>query len=807
MPNKNELQPGDLRCLCDPAMFDFDSTLDIEPLDQVIGQERAVHALEFGLDMKSPGYNIFVTGPEGTGKTTIVRDIVGRHAQTLPVPVDWCMVNNFKDQFRPKAIPVPTGAADRFAKSMNRFIQDLKTRLPKEFEKESFREKIMELQKKYGRIKRDIYEKLNQSAKEKSLMINKTQAGYQTIPMKEDKLKENKPLSPDEYKGLSKDEQAQIEKNIHDVQAEIENVIREMNRINQAQQKDILQLTEQVAIFVVKNRLDIIRDNYTDCPEILAHLDKVQKDIVESVERFVVPPKSGDKGRDDRFQSAESALNRYKVNVLVDRSSIDGAPVVFEPNPTYQNVFGRIEKKTYMGMAVTDFTMVQSGSLLQANGGFLILEIEAVLAHPYVWEALKRALQNKMLFIEDLPTGMGFGTASLRPEPIPMDVTVILLGGYAPFQILQNHDSKFNKIFKVRADFDNEVIRTEDTIHQYAQFVARVCRDEQLLPFLPGSVAAVVEYGEKTIASKSKLSLRFGFVEGIIKEADYWARKENAARVSDRHVVKAFTEYRFRYNLYEEKMHENYVDETIMIDVAGKVVGQVNALAVYQIGDIAFGRPSRITAETYMGKSGVINIEREAKLSGKTHDKGVLILSGYMGRTFAQKYPLSLSISITFEQSYGGIDGDSASSTELYAVLSSLSKTPIRQGIAVTGSVNQKGKIQAIGGVNHKIEGFFDVCEAKGLSGGQGVMIPRANVKNLMLKREIIEAVEKGRFHIYQVSTVEEGIEILTGKPAGVPDAEGNYPDDSVFGKIRVKLEQYLKQSLGLKKAFGFEDE
>ncbi len=799
MPSKNELEPGGLRCICDPAMFEFDSTLDIEPLNRVIGQQRAVQAIEFGLEMKSPGYNIFVTGPEGTGKTTIVQDIVAEHARTLPVPEDWCMVNNFKDQFRPTAIPVPTGAANRFAKSMDRFILDLKIRLPKAFEKESFREKITELQEKYGQLKRDIYEKLNQSAKEKNLMINKTQAGFQTIPVKEDK-----PLSPDEYKGLTKDEQAEIEKNIHTVQSEIDTVVREMNRIHQTQQKDVLQLTEEVALFVVKNRLDIIRDNYPECPEILAHLDRVQKDIVENVDRFIAPPKS--EVKEDPFQSAQAALKRYTVNALVDRTGIDGAPVVFEPNPTYQNVFGMIEKKTFMGTVVTDFTMVQAGSLLQANGGFLILEVESVLTHPYVWEALKRALQNKLLYIEDLPTGMGFGSASLRPKPIPLDVTVVLLGGYGPFQILQNHDSKFNKIFKVRADFDNEVIRTEDTIHQYAQFVARVCRDEQLLPFLPSGVAAIVEYGEKMIASKNKLSLRFGFVSGIIKEADYWARKENAARVSDRYVVKAFNEYRFRYNLYEEKMHENYVDETIMIDISGEVVGQVNALAVYQMGDIAFGRPSRITAETYMGKSGVINIEREAKLSGKTHDKGVLILSGYMGRTFAQKYPLSLSISITFEQSYGGIDGDSASSTELYAVLSSLSSTPIRQGIAVTGSVNQKGRIQAIGGVNHKIEGFFDVCKAKGLSGEQGVMIPQANVKNLMLKREIIETVEKGRFHIYQVSTVEEGIEILTGKPAGMADAEGNFPEKTVFGKVQKTLERYLKQSLGLKQAFGLED-
>jgi predicted ATP-dependent protease len=368
--------------------------------------------------------------------------------------------------------------------------------------------------------------------------------------------------------------------------------------------------------------------------------------------------------------------------------------------------------------------------------------------------------------------------------------------------VLQNFDSKFNKIFKVRADFDYEVVRTDETVKLYAQFIARVCRDEGLRPFAVDGVSAVVEYGEKAIDSKNKLSLRFGNVVGVIKEADYWAGKEEADRVTAAHVVKAFTEHRFRYNLYEEKIHENYVEDTIMIDVSGKAVGQVNALAVYQMGEIAFGRPSRITAETFMGKSGVVNIERESKLSGKTHDKGVLILSGYLGRTFAQRYPLSLSISLTFEQSYSGVDGDSASSTELYAILSSLSEVPIRQGIAVTGSVNQKGQVQSIGGVNQKIEGFFDVCRSKGLTGDQGVMIPASNVKNLMLKRSVVQAVEDGQFNIWQVASIEEGIEILTGVAAGQPDSEGHYSPDSLYGRVQQRLETYLKQSLKLKKAF-----
>jgi lon-related putative ATP-dependent protease len=797
MTVQNEVTLSDLRCLCDPSIFNFETTADIEPLDQVIGQERAVRAITFGLEMKSAGYHIFVTGPEGTGKTTIVQQIIHKAARTLPTPPDWCMVNHFKDEYRPRALPVKPGHGARFVKSLNRLVADLRIRLPKEFQADPFREKIVEIQKRYGEQKKDHFAELDRSALEKHLKVEKTPSGYQTIPIKDDA-----PFTQEEFEKLTTAEQADIEKRVQAFQEEIQTVMREVSRINHAQQKEIQQQADEMTRFVLQSRLDLIRENYEDQPEILGFLDELQEDMVENVSLFLPQPSSDDPG-DAPAQALEVSLNRYKVNLLEDRSGMEGAPVVFEPNPTYQNVFGRIEKKAFMGTLVTDFTMVQSGSLLKANGGFLIMEVESVMAHPQVWESLKRALQNKMLFIEDMAHDMGLGTASLRPAPVALDVKVILLGGYEPFQLLQNYDSKFNKIFRVRADFDYEVARTDETIRLYAQFIARVCKDEGLLPFTADGVAAVVEYGEKAIDSKRKLSLRFGSVTGVIKEADYWARKENAERVTSANVVKAFTEYRFRYNLYEEKIHDNYVENTIMIDVAGEAVGQVNALAVYQIGEIAFGRPSRITAETFMGKSGVINIERESKLSGNTHDKGVLILSGYLGRTFAQRYPLSLSISLTFEQSYSGVDGDSASSTELYAILSSLSGVPIRQGIAVTGSVNQKGQVQAIGGVNQKIEGFFDVCQSKGMTGSQGVMIPAANVKNLMLKKCVVDAVRQGQFKIWQVSTIEEGIHILTGHTAGKPDSEGNFPPDTIYGKVQQKLETYLERSLKLKKAYG----
>ena len=799
MAAKNELRPEDLRCACDPRIFKFKDTSEIEPLDEVIGQQRAVQAIRFGLAMKSSGYNIYVTGQEGTGKTTIVNDIVQAQADDLETPGDWCMVNNFKDEYRPKAFMLPAGNAFKFSRRMARFIEDLKLRLPKEFEGKSYQDKLTEIKNRVSAQKQAHFERLNQAAKGKNLIIHRSTTGYQTIPADGDN-----PMPPEEFAKLPKEKQKIIEADAKELQTKITNTLREVGKINHSGQKEIEKLMAEVTLFVVKGRLDLIREDYSEFSAVLEYFEDVQAHIVDNVEDFLKPAEAAaPDGEMPLRPPARPDFMQYQVNVLVDRKSLKGAPVVFETNPTYMNVFGQIEKRAFMGAITTDFTMVQAGSLLQANGGFLIMEIESVLMNPMVWDALKRALQNKQLSIEDPPTAIGYSSGTLRPQPIPLEVKVILLGNYQTFQMLQNFDSKFNKIFNVRADFDYETERSPETMQQYARFIARVCTEEKLRPFAPEAVAAIVEYGEKFIASKKKLSLRFGQIVNIIKEADHWAGQDGeAAVVTETHIVKAFNEHRFRYNLYEEKVQESYVDDTIMIDVNGEVAGQVNALAVYQMGDFFFGRPSRITAETFMGKNGVINIEREARLSGSTHDKGVLILSGYLGRTFAQKFPLNLSISITFEQNYGGIDGDSASSTELYAILSSLSGMPIRQGIAVTGSVNQKGRVQAIGGVNYKIEGFFDVCEAKGLNGKQGVIIPQANVQNLMLKREVIAAVQRGQFHIYQVASIEEGIEVLTGVPAGVPDDKGLYPDGTVFGAVQKKLNVYIEQAYRLRKKY-----
>jgi len=785
-----------LRHVCDPTQFDFKDTSELEPLASVIGQERAVQAIDFGLNMKSAGYNIFVTGPVGTGKSTIVGDIVGRHASQQPRPDDWCLVNNFQDEYRPVAIAVPAGRAFEFSKRMSKLVTDLRTSLPKIFADKEFLNRQSKLQEKYARAQETLFEELETKAAENNLRINRTKMGYQTLA-----LKNNQPITKEDFEALAAEEQTKIKDSIRSFQAIIEATELRTSEVVQQHQSDMEQLMQEAALFVIRSRLNVLRNAFDGSQAVLNYLDQVQEDMLENIHFFLPSKEETAAGSDNGNQMGGSPLKRYVVNVLADRKTLQGAPVVMEPNPTYHNVFGHIEKRAYLGGVKTDFTMVQGGALLRANGGYLVMEVESLLMNPLVWEALKRALQTKLLCIEDMASELGYGVTSLRPEPIPLDVKVILLGSYAIFETLQNHDSKFDKIFKVRADFDFETDLTPETTQLYARFISRACQEENLLPFTAGGVAVMVEYGARFAGDQKKLSLRFGPIVGILKEADYWARNLESPTVNSDHVQQAIQKRRFRYNLYEEKMWESFENDNVLLDVTGEMIGQVNALAVYQMGDIAFGRPSRITAETYMGKPGIVNIEREADLSGRTHDKGVMILSGYLGRVFAQHAPLGISISLTFEQSYGPIDGDSASSTELYVILSSLANLPIQQGIAVTGSVNQKGEVQAIGGVNQKIEGYFDVCNQKGLTGHQGVIIPKANIANLMLKDEVVDAVQDGKFTIYQVANVSDGIHILTGMPAGEANEEGFYPPDTVYGRIQNQLNAYREREQALKKA------
>lgn len=777
------------RCTDDP--FDFTSTADLEPLDSIIGQQRAIEAIDFALNMKSPGYHIFISGPEGTGKSTISTDILTGYAKKRNTPPDLCMVNNFDDESSPRIFEMPTGSALFFSRRMNQFIAALKEKLPEAYEADSFQGRQMEVQKKFSEQNQKILAQLEASALALSIGIAKDSQGFRPMP-----LSQGKPMTPQEFDAMTAEGRAKIESDLMTVQQMIASAAKEIRRLTLELKAKLNQLVSEVLETMFKEEMELIFGDFLNRPQVKTFLEEVRQDLQENLHLLVKSWTADPTAREDGNDPAAFLEIRYQVNVLVDRRGESGAPVIFEMNPTYQNLFGKIEKMPVPGAVVTDFTMVHSGSFLRASGGYLILEVKPLLRNPVVWETLKNTLQSGRLIIQDISELPGYFTTSLNPEPIPVDLKVILLGDYDIFRALQEADPKFNKIFRVRADFDHEADLTRETLNLYARFIARACAGRHLLPFSPCGVTAVVEYGNRMVEDKKKLSLRFGQILNLLEEADYWARKEKAQIIDTGHVARALEAFRFRHNLFEEKIQSRFDDATILLDVEGAVVGQVNALAVYQVGEIAFGRPSRITAETYMGKPGIINVEHEADMSGQTYDKGVMIVAGYLGRIFAQNYPLSVTISITFEQSYSGVDGDSASSTELYAVLSSLSGYPINQGIAVTGSVNQKGQIQAIGGVNEKIEGFFDVCMKKGLTGKQGVMIPRANVKNLMLRKDVVAAVEKGQFHIYQVATIEQGIKVLTGIRAGEPDTDHNFPPDTLFGAVQAKLRKFNENCL-----------
>ena len=773
------------------SLFDFEDTSKLEPLDSIIGQKRAVEAIDFGLNMKGPEYNIFVTGLESTGKSSIINKLVSDHAKTQETSQDLCLVNNFEDEYCPVVIEMPAGSAVYFSQSMAQFIEVLKTKIPEIFETSSFQDDQTKINKEYSNRQKELFETVEHLAKSHGLLIVRTENGYNVVP-----VSEGLPMSKEAYLALDEAARQQIDTKAVPIEEKLAQAVLEINRLGDEIKVVLKELIASITKQLISEQIDPVRYYFRDCTDIQTYLKKVKEDIIDNIALFL-----GVKGQEDDegkkfLEMTGSLVKRYQVNVLVDRRRDKGAPVVFEPNPSFQNLFGKIEKKPVMGTFATDFTMVQAGSLLKANKGYLILNIEPLLMNLSVWESLKRTLKDSLLCIEDMPDQADYGMPSLKPAPIPLKVKVILVGGYEPFRILQSTDLRFNKIFKVRADFDYEAEQTNENIYNYARFIAHVCKNENLLSFSPDGVWAVIEYGSRMVADRQKLSLRFGQIFGILKEADYWAKKDNAPVVSKRYVIQAQTRHRFRHNLYEEKILEQFDDLSVLLDVKGKVTGQVNALAVYDMGEIAFGRPTRITAESYMGTPGIVNVEHESDLSGQTHDKGVMIIAGFLGRMFAQNYPLSVSISITFEQSYDGIDGDSASSTELYAVLSSLSGIPIRQEIAVTGSVNQKGEIQAIGGVNEKIEGFYDICVKKGLTKTQGVMIPSSNMKNLVLRHDVIQAIEKKQFHIYKVGTIEQGIEVLTGVTAGQPDSNFLYPENSVFGKTQEKLKKYHELSI-----------
>jgi lon-related putative ATP-dependent protease len=775
--------------------FACETTETLPEIKGMIGQDRAIRAIEFGLNIDSPGYNIYVAGVSDTGRTSTVERILRELAAKKEPPNDWCYVHNFQDPDQPRRIGLSPGKGRQWQKEMKDVIGSLRTEIPKAFETKDYKERSTKISEGFEEQKRQLLSETEKKARERGFQIKRTPLGFAPIPLRSD----GEPLSERQFEKLAPEQRKQIEENMKDVQRQIKQTFEQIALLDRKSKDQLTKFNKDMALFVVGYRIDNLKEEYKDYPEVLHHLDEVKADLVENVDDFLRPEE------EPSFLGIKvptrGSFTKYEVNVVVDNSHTQGTPVIMETNPTYSNMFGRVEKKAQLGALITDFTKIKAGSVLKANGGYLVVDAEGVLRSPFVWDTLKRNLRNKETKIEEVAEQYAFlSSSALRPMPIPLDIKVIMIGRGQIFDLLHLYDENFKKIFKVRADFDYETRIDDKAVTQCARFICKICNEEKLRHCDRSGIAAIMEYGSRLAADQEKLSLEFGKIANLLREADFWAKTEKSTYVTRHHVEKALEEKEYRSSLMEKKIQEMIERGTIYIDTEGGKIGQVNALSVYAYGEFSFGKPSRITAQTFMGNKGVINIEREAKLSGKTHDKGVLILSGYLGGKYGGSIPLSLSATLTFEQSYSFVEGDSASSTELFAILSSLSELPIKQGIAVTGSVNQRGEIQPIGGVNQKIEGFFEVCQAKGLTGHQGVIIPQSNVKNLMLKTKVVEAAREGRFHIYPISTIDEGMEILTGVEAGERDKDGAFPENTINGRVQNKLKYLMKEQAKLKK-------
>ncbi len=787
-PQQVSLTPDKLRWNCDPSHFTFQSTADLPPLKGIVEQERPVRAIRFGLDIASPGYNIYVSGLTGTGKTTVIKMFLDEIASTMPTPDDWCYVHNFRDPNSPTVFNLPVGQAKRLKAEMADLVSHLKAEVPKAFDSKEYEQSMNTLITENQAVQQALFAELSDKAKARGFAVEVSKVGVSLIP-----IMNGRTISAEQFELLEEGTRKEIERRRGDLQEEINNFLRQVREVNKASREKVADLNRRVGLYVVGVRIDEVREQWPGLPQVESYLQDVQDHILSHLEDFTEDGQKQESSQSQqiRLEAPADPFVKYKVNVVVDNTDAHGAPIIIETNPTYYNMFGRMERRAQFGTLTTDFSMIRAGSYLKANGGYLVINAHDVLMNFGAWEMLKRTVKNKEVRIEDMGEQYGLvPVAGMRPSPIPAEAKVIMIGNQYIYHLLYGMDEDFRKIFKVKADFDSEMKKDDEALQDYALFISSRCHDEKLLHFDPSGVAKVVEYGARLIDDQERLSARFSDVADIVREASYWARKEDATVVSGQHVQRAIEEKYFRSNLVEDRLREMITDGTILVDVDGARVGQVNGLAVLDLGDIRFGKPSRITAKTYMGKSGVVDIERESKLSGKIYEKGVLILSGYLGAKYAQERPLSVSASICFEQSYEGVDGDSASSTELYALLSSLADAPINQGFAVTGSVNQHGQIQPIGGVNQKIEGFFDVCKAKGLTGEQGVLIPVQNIRNLMLRSDVVDAVAAGRFRICPVAAIDEGIEILTGIPAG-ERVDGGYPEGTINWRVEQRLKEY----------------
>jgi lon-related putative ATP-dependent protease len=790
-----ELKPESLRAVCDPEQLGFETTLDLTPLkEKVVGQERAKHALEFGLVVKDPEYNIYVAGPPLSGKTEMIKDYVSELAATEPTPPDQVYVFNFKDPERPQALTLSTGQGRVLKADMEELISTLRVKIPEVFESEDYSNRRETLVHRFTQERNAILQELDAKAGKEGFILNISQTGLMIFPGKE-----GKPLSEEELKALSEEDREALRQKSTALHTEMNDAIRKIRKMEKEFQDVEKKLDQDVALYVVGHHMEDLLEKYKDLPQVLEYLQEVQADILKNIDDLKRRP--GATPSPLPFPIPEPSFTQYQVNVFVDHSETKGAPVVMENNPTYPNLFGAVERRVQFGALVTDFTLIRPGALHRANGGYLILEILDLLRWYFSYEALKRCLKDRRIKIEDLAEQFGLiSTRTLQPQPIPLNIKVVLIGDPHIYQLLYIYDEDFTRLFKIKAQFDWRMHKTDDHLQKFCGLVASYCKEEKLLPVHKTGMARLVEYAGELAGHQKKLTLQLKEVLDILKEANYWAGTNTHQVIFGSDVEKAIQEKTYRADLPEEKMQE-FIDEgMLLIETSGQVVGQMNGLSIYALGDHTFGRPSRITATAALGKEGVVAIDRESQLSGATHTKGVMILAGYLKSRFAQNKPLTLSASLCFEQSYAMVEGDSASLAELVALLSALAEVPLAQNIAMTGSVSQRGEAQPIGGVNEKIEGFYKVCRARGLDGSQGVVIPKANVQDLMLKKEVVDAVKDGKFHVWAVGHVDEALELLTGLPAGQRLADGTFEPDTVNYKVDQTLRRLMETARELMK-------
>ena len=787
------LDAGELRRAIDPATLGFKTTADLEPISGLIGQDRALRAIEFGANMQAHDFNIFVLGPPAAGKTTAVRAYLIDEAKTLPPSFDWVYVNNFENANRPRAYKLPSGRAKLLEKGMVGAIDELRTTLPAMFESEDYQTRRRAIEQDFRAGQDEAFEVLSRKAQTQNIAIMRTPTGFGMAPMHEGKV-----VKPEVFSALPEDMRKDVEHKIEALQKELETILERVPKSDKIRRNRLAELNTEIAGIAVTEALDDLKIAFADLTDVAAYIEATHKDLVRNVAIFLatseeesqIVKQPADTSRDPRFR-------RYMVNVVVSNGGERAhAPVVEELNPTYSNLIGRVEHIAQMGALLTDFLLIKTGTLHRANGGYLLLDARKLLQSPFAWEALKRAVKTREIRIEQPAETMGFvSTQTLDPEPIPLDIKVVLIGDRELYYLLSQHDPDFAGLFKVQADFDDTIARSDENYRDYARVIASIVKTHGLKPIDAGGIARVLEQSARLAGDREKMSIQVGQISDIVREADYWAAKASRTTTTAADVARAVEENIQRSDRLRDRSQESFDRHIMLIDTDGAKVGQINALSVLQLGNFAFGKPTRITARVRLGSGRVTDIEREVNLGGPLHSKGVMILWGFLAGRFAQDVPLAMAATLVFEQSYGGVDGDSASSTELYALLSALAEVPIDQGFAVTGSVNQWGEVQPIGGVNEKIEGFFDICLARKLTGRQGVLIPSANVQHLMLREDVVEAVRAGRFAIHAVSTIDQGIEVLTGIDAGSRDADGSFTPGSINAMVEAKLQAFAERA------------